>query len=174
MSKREKIIILVMVAAAVFAALNFMGMFDSKKAARQSGVNVEDLDNYISMISGQILQKTLSPTEIYTMELAQDNWRGNPFRLPPVEESADDSVNLDETDYSAVYQYIYSGYVKAGSRTFGIINGLEHKVGDKVGDMGFRVGRITPTKVVVIKTGLEITLNLSNSITPEATMEEGL
>ncbi|MCP4113947.1 MAG: hypothetical protein GY737_00825 [Desulfobacteraceae bacterium] len=160
MSKREKIIIVVMIAACIFAAANFTGFLDPAKEGPSSKAEMEEIDSFSTALSQQIMQKSLSRTDIHTLKLAQEQWHGNPFQMPETVEPLEELPGeMDEADESGSIQYIYSGYIKAGNRILCIINGMEYESGEYLGE--YRVTEITPKKVIAAKNDREIVLLLA-------------
>ena len=171
MSKREKIIIWVMIAAIILAVIYFWNLPRSKNNNMVLMNKSDNLDEFTTALSEQISQNSLSKVDVYAMELAQEQWYGNPFRLLDAKLT---STAGDETDYSEVEKYIYSGYIKAGNRILGIINGVEHLIGEQVGNMGFIVKEIFPAYVIVTKEGQDIELPLSRPVPKESQTSEKL
>lgn len=164
MSKREKNIIIILLIVGIVAGIYILTSYLGKNNELSQIQELEELDDVKAEISRQLSKGKLSDTEIYTMELARNQWQDQAFQI--IEkitiEDEDNDEEIVEIDDSIAYGYVYSGYVKAGKKIFGIIDNVEYQSGEEVdGGGGYHIMLITPEKVIVTKEGREIPLFLT-------------
>jgi len=164
MSKREKIIVIFMVAIAVIAAAHFLIVYVSTTNGILTQLREADnLDEFVASLSGSILDNRVTKTDIYVMELLQESWQSSAFQSFQEDERKVQTVqeeNGDDLDKVA-RKYVYSGFIKADGRFFGIIDGIEYEVGDEVvGGGGYRVMEINAKQIIVTKENREVPLYL--------------
>jgi hypothetical protein len=146
MSKREKIILAVMLVALAIAAFIF---FSGPSAQNPSVANEKELANVKALstqLTTDVKKDALTDSEKYVLERAEADWPRDPFlgkKLSPVSQIAGGAAGTRPADFA------YSGYLDVGNRRLAIINGLEYLVGDQLESGGFVVKSIDPEKVVL-------------------------
>ena len=149
MSKREKIIVLLMVLSVAYGAyaLFFEGRGSKTKATRTQKSSGE-LDGFVSEIAQRLAGMNQSETGAYTLALAESGWDNDPFL--ETELSVMKAAGREtEASVDIASLFTYSGYLKMGSRGMAIINGMEYEVGELLEETDYRVKRITPTRVFI-------------------------
>jgi|WetSurMetagenome_2_1015567.scaffolds.fasta_scaffold04258_3 hypothetical protein len=146
MSKREKIILAVMLVALSVAAVTF---FSGSSPQHTDVANQKELAN-VKVLSTQLTENVkkdaLTDNEKYVLERAEADWPRDPFlerKLMPVSPIAIGASGARPTDFA------YSGYVDVGNKRLAIINGLEYLVGDQLESGGYVVKSIDPERVVL-------------------------
>ena len=142
MSKREKIIIGVMVFSILFALVYFLS-----PAIMGLGAKPDDQytgsEKIIQEIATELKKVAASPNENYIISRAEAAWTKDPFykkvQPAPVKGTA------GATDI------VYSGFVDMGQKKLAVINGSTYQVGDKL-DFGssLYLRSVEPSRVVIV------------------------
>ena len=151
MSKREKIILILTLVAALYGLVDFFVLTPRKKnreAEQVTSSTNETLVNFITDSMDKITRIELQTKQLnrqYLILKIESNWENDPF-VQPLEQKPEQkktSVFLD------VPNVTYSGYVIAGKRALAIINGYEYGAGEIINGYDYRVINIIPQKVVL-------------------------
>jgi hypothetical protein len=146
LNKRQIIIIVVAIAAILFAVYTLLFSGKSSKDAKES--NPAGKDNYMSSIAGDLMKNPLNLTDAYIVGRAEADWGKSPFwEKGSYREWA--SRNDAKTKDDPASKIIYSGYVDVGKKKMAVINGLEYSVGEKLEIEGYVLKKITAAKVVI-------------------------
>ena len=148
MSRREKIILALTVAAVLFGAYSFLGTPEEPMAPGNGGQNMESLNAYVLGIAGSLPQLTLSETENYVIASAAARWPEDPFlrTQAPENQTAAKATNTKPADE---LDLIYTGYIEMMGRRIAVINGREYVEGDALEISGYIVRRIDPDEVKI-------------------------
>jgi hypothetical protein len=145
MSKREKIILAVMLVALLITAYLFLSDSSPQKTNVANEKELANVKALSTQVTEEVKKKALTDIEKYVLERAQADWPRDPFlekRLSRVAE-ATKGGGVRPSDYA------FSGYVDVGNRRLAIINGMEYFVGDQLESGGYLVKSIDPEKVVL-------------------------
>ncbi|RLB96772.1 MAG: hypothetical protein DRH50_00210 [Deltaproteobacteria bacterium] len=147
MSKREKIILILMLLAIAYGAYNFLFISSSRTSDVNQKKELEDLKKFVTKLAQDTTKRDLSATNTY-ISLASSKWTKNPFlqskfAIKPVTETHSNKVSAPEVILR------YSGYLKVGDRMLAIINGMEYEEGEELEQEGYIIKSISPTRVVV-------------------------
>jgi hypothetical protein len=142
MSKREKIIIGVMVFSILFALVYFL-----TPAITGQGEKPEDQytgsEKIIQEIATELKKVAASPNENYIIAKAEAAWTKDPFykKVQPAPIKGP----------TGAPDIVYSGFVDMGQKKFAVINGSTYQVGDKL-DFGssFYLRSVEPSRVVIV------------------------
>ncbi len=146
LNKRQIIIIIIAIAATVFAAYALLSGGKSPKDVKDS--NQAGKNNFISTLPGDLLKNPVNLADAYIVGKAEADWGKNPFwEKGSYREwaSRDDA----KTKNDPVAKILYSGYVDVGKKKMAVINGLEYNIGDKLEIDGYVLKKITAAKVVI-------------------------
>lgn len=146
MSKRENIIVALMLLVVAYGAYEFLFAGKIKTAPIKSQAGLEQLNAFISKVATST-QTGLSKTESYIIDRAQAEWMQDPMLY--IAEKAQPmrpSEELIETP-DMEYDVSYTGYLEMGSIRLAIINGMEYETGDRLEPGGYVIERIYPNKV---------------------------
>jgi hypothetical protein len=154
MSKREKTIIFIAILAVLYGAYILLLPSPSKKS--ETGTVNHSVSQGITTVSESKLVREMSDvlkndesarTEAYIADRAEEEWTNDPF-------STSDIFNSEKTEGSAKNtdkdNLIYSGFLEVGGRKTAIINGMDYRAGDDLEAGGYKVGRITPSSVIIM------------------------
>ena len=150
MSKREKIIVGLMVVAALYGGYTFLfsgSAGGKKKSYGQPQVGVNDLvAGLIKRIQGA--DTTAADTEILEKSSAQ--WQKDPFLVvkksrAPEEETEKEPEIIARGDLTGSFNY--SGYMEMGKNKLAIINGREYEEGDQLAIQGAALKKISAGEV---------------------------
>ncbi len=146
LNKRQIIIIIIAIAAIVFAAYSFMSGGKTPKDAKES--NPAGKDDYISRLAGDLMKSSVTVADAYIVSRAEADWGKNPFweKGSYREWAIRDEVKSKDDPAAKI---IYSGYIDVGKKKMAVINGLEYSVGDKLEVEGYVLKKITAAKVVI-------------------------
>jgi hypothetical protein len=152
MSKREKIILIVMVLAVIVGGYDFLFTSSSDNDHAGPELTAEDLNHFVTQVAESLSKKDLSKADIHILAQARAGWKSDPFLKSKLPVKLDGSINAAATDVAGV-RLSYSGYLTMGSRQLAVINGMEYSVGDELNQSEYIVESIAPNLVVIGVTG---------------------
>lgn len=150
MSKREKIILIIMALTVIYG---FYALFLENPTTREdkltaSGSKLDEFNKFITTVAA-LTKGGLSSEDTYIIERIPVNWAKDPllntrqsFDFKPDEEKED--MTLEKLGIS------YSGFMKMGKKSLAIINGLEYEIGEELPDNGHIVDQIYANRVVIV------------------------
>ena len=153
MSKREKIILIIMALTVVygFYALFLENPTPNRDRFASSGSKLDEFNKFITNVAA-LTKGGLTEEDAYIIERIPIKWTKDPllntrqsFDFKPDEEKKDTAVEL--------LGITYSGYLKMGSRSLAIINGIEYEAGDELPESGHIVEKILADKVIIVTRG---------------------
>ncbi len=150
MSRREKIMLFLALAAVVYGVLEW-GVFSSKEppAPPVTGKTGSSEGSVDKMMAKFMQVEIEHPHKKEVIAKIETPWQNDPFVQPGPQSGS--SRGASEETVSFVPDLLYSGFIFSGERAMAIIDGNEYFVGDTVIDTGYQVVRITPDKVVIQK-----------------------
>lgn len=146
MTKREKVIVAVMVAAVVAGGLQFLLPLGDKEATALT----PDLTELITQVQTRVQAGQLDDRERAILERAARPWSRDPF-ITHLPIAADSSRNKAEEE--STQGPVYSGYIAIGNRALAIIDGREYRADDFLNGREYRVVAIHPEGVQLIREG---------------------
>lgn len=159
MSKREKIILLLTLAAVLYWALDFMVLSRKNSGSNPGfGETSQQVKNFsagaMAKISRIDIQAKESNWQAWTSRI-ESPWDQDPFLSHTRQETKKKVRQLSPGD-----GLIFSGYMLVGDKAFAVINGMEYKRGETIEPQGFVVKKITSAKVVLQRKSEHIVLYL--------------
>ena len=145
MTKREKVIIGLMLTAVLFGAYTFLASPAGDEALNPEKT-MDEINNAIVDLAGKINRNSISKTGSI-IEKAKQKWKKDPFvqTLGPLDNLDNEAVDVQA---SAVPTSIrFTGFIHVGDKMVAIINGLEYEEGDIIGNGGLSVKKISREKV---------------------------
>ena len=152
MSKRERVILILMGLAIIIGGYNFLFTSSSDNDHAGPEMNVEDLNKFVNDVAESLNKRDLSKADIHILAQAKAGWKRDPFLKSKLPVKFDGSNDAAATDVSGI-RFSYSGYLTMGDRRLAVINGMEYNVGDELNQSEYIVESITPNLVVVGVTG---------------------
>jgi hypothetical protein len=154
MSKREKIILIVMALTIVYG---FYALFleNPSPGKPKLAATENKLDNFNKFITNvaTLVKGGVSEEETYIIDKIPVKWTKDPFLKTRKEVAVKpEKEKLDEFKKGATAQelgIVYSGFLNMGNRNLAIINGIEYEKGEKLPDGAHIVEEIHPNRVVV-------------------------
>ena len=153
MSKREKIILIIMALTIVygFYALFLENPSPGKPKLAASGNKLDTFNTFITNVAA-LVKGGVSEEETYIIDKIPVKWAKDPL-LNTIKDVAfkPEKEKLDEAKKSATAQelgIVYSGFLNMGNRNLAIINGIEYEKGEKLPASGHIVEEIHPNRVV--------------------------
>jgi cell division protein FtsL len=150
MEKREKILLVILLIAAAYAAYTYLFAGSEVKSVDDL-VNKGELELIKKEVQAKLDENQLTDLERYRLEVAERPWRSDPFY-----DRTRDIVSEDEqmdTQLPESVELRYTGYIMLGPTVYAIINDYEYQVGDEleISEPGFFLFEITKRKIVIGK-----------------------
>jgi hypothetical protein len=152
MSKREKIILVVM--AVVVVAGLYMLVMDSGAKKSVADTSLAEAKSAKTAVSKEMGNLALSETANYAIQSVNAPWSRDPFRKMSPEKNG---PSVDKEDKPGV-TFRYTAYVAIGKTRVGVINGREYEPGELLKEPGYRLVNVEPTKVVIAGPGKDNTI----------------
>lgn len=154
MSKREKIILIIMAVTVVygFYALFLENPSPGKTKSAATGNKLDTFNKFITTVAA-LVKEGVSEEETYIIDNIPVKWTKDPL-LNTRKEVAfkPEKEKLAEVKKGATAQelgIVYSGFLNMGDRNLAIINGFEYEKGEKLPASGHIVEQIYPNRVVI-------------------------
>ena len=160
MSKREKIIVAVMVLVLLIGGYMFLFTGESGSEQKTEDVmmrEVEEVKQFANDITAGLMVEEKTPSDSpYIIARASAAWSSDPFLEQEsvvafeAEKAKKEMPEVSPEELGLVY----SGYLTAGDNNLAVINGVEYGVGEKLDIPGdYLVKGITPVQVVIGREG---------------------
>lgn len=149
MSKREKILVGLMVLAVVYG-LYVWFLPTPHQAATVNDDNEQKALNAFIMKVAEKTTTGLSKNMAYVLQKAETKWQRDPLiQIEP--------KTLEEEEESRqpvlTSKITYTGFLRMGDKRLAIINGMEYEAGDRLEPSGFIIRSISPSRVVIAPPG---------------------
>lgn len=167
MTKREKIILSIMFLAIIWGGYMLFYNSEDTSSLKTSEVNIIENDAEIMKdLGSKLAQQKPSKLESRLIDLAKDPWTKDPFLTPAKglhSEGPDTEKKEKRTTVPSVPEvanYVYSGYLKVGSKRLAIINGLEYEEGESLFPAGCYLSKVRENHVIIGIVGKDTTISL--------------
>lgn len=147
MTKREKVIIGLMLTAVILGAYSFL-YSPSENIAVNSEKAITELNKVIVDMAGKINRNGRSSVE-YILQKAKEKWKKDPFVQSHGSFDAMEKKDGYKQVSAGPISILFTGFIHVGNKMIAIINGLEYEEGDVIGDGGMFVQKISREKVVL-------------------------
>jgi len=147
MSKREKIIVFVMVLAIGFGVYNLFIASPSKRGRIETGKKLTDLDKLVASVTEELNKADLTEAEAFIIARAEAEWVRDPFFERGLFVTPELAAQAEEVIFT------YTGYMEMGKKRLAVINGLEYQTGEELELGGYVVQSIHPDMVVIKSKG---------------------
>ena len=154
MSRREKVIVSIMVATALLGGYWYYSPSAPNSHDRGERQSVEQIIRFAKAAIQKLRSDDSLSKDLFRMRTAERRWEKDPFikskavlsdkqRVPapqkkPVAEGT--SMNL-----------LYTGFIEVGAKRLAIINGIEYATGEVIDTQGHYIRRIQPHRVDIGK-----------------------
>jgi len=144
MSKREKIIVGIMIFSILFALVYYLSPAVTGQGAKPAE-QYTGSEKIIQEIASELKKVASSPTENYVIARAEAAWAKDPFYKKVLPAAA--KTGPGGTGGADI---VYSGFVDMGGKKLAVINGNTYQVGEKL-DFGgaFYLKSVEATRVVI-------------------------
>jgi hypothetical protein len=162
MTKREKIIVGIMVLTVGYGAIELLLPRAKSVTGATAPQPAENLSVFISKVA-DAAKSAASESSALIIKKAEAAWKLDPFMVirkaaPPPAES-----RLPKDAVRAMPNLVFSGFLEIGSKRLAIINGMEYEAGDRVSPGAFSIKSILPDKVIMTSSQGEVVLPLQES-----------
>ncbi|MFW5975637.1 MAG: hypothetical protein ACOCP6_02630 [Desulfosalsimonas sp.] len=157
MSRREKIIVGLMIAAILYGAFELLVPAREQKESQSPEAELQSAEQVAEDISGEMQDSELGPGELHVLKLAGSKWERDPFyRLPENPGSGTGKA----ADNDGAEGLSYTGYLDVGGNKMAIINGVEYRPGQQIENTDAVIQSVSAERVVLRSndTGEQITL----------------
>jgi hypothetical protein len=149
MSKREKILIGLMLLAVVYGIYAWFLSSPQQAATLNNNYEQKALKAFIIKVAEKSTTG-LSKNQAYVLQKAEAKWKRDPLIQiePKTSEEEEDSQQPVLTS-----KIMYTGFLRMGDKRLAIINGMEYEAGDRLEPGGFVIRSISPSRVVIAPPG---------------------
>ncbi|MCP3950613.1 MAG: hypothetical protein GY697_00090 [Desulfobacterales bacterium] len=147
MSRREKIIVGLMVAAILYGGYNFLFSGSAGGKKKSYGKPQVAVNEFVAGLIKRFREADTTKTDAEIMEKSFAAWQKDPFLVVPKEK---DSAEIPEKEPEIIARAVstgafnYSGYMEMGKSRLAIINGIEYQEGDLLDVQGTALKKILP------------------------------
>ena len=156
MSKREKIILVLMALTVVYG---FYALFiagpprrGGSSIAAKSESKLETFNKFIASVAA-MTKGGLSDIDSYIIERIPAKWTKDPLLNTKGDFKFDEASEVLAATTTENLKLTYSGFLQMGDKSLAIINGMEYEAGEMLPQTDFRVGKILPNRVVILMRG---------------------
>jgi hypothetical protein len=156
MTRREKIIVFIMILVIIYGAYNLLLSSHPKKSAQvtvsasvKKSVNVSKKNKLLKDISDVLKEDKITGAQAYIAARAEREWMYDPFSISRLS-SEGSRIALGNTKEDV--KFIYNGYLEIGNKKIAIINGVDYQTGDNLELCGYKVKSISPSRVIIVNT----------------------
>ena len=151
MSKREKIILVVVFFAVMYGAYQIFLSSPIKTTSVDTEEETKLAKKLVKDLTGHLNKINTSGPENYIISKAEAKWVKDPFykKKFPVIKKVKKEVPKDTLSTLQRSRFTYSGYIEMGEKRLAIINGMEYQTGEELKTGGWIVLSIYPTRVVI-------------------------
>ena len=147
MSKREKVILILMFLAIVGGGYSLFFASSSPKISFDSSKR-GGTKSFVTDLTNKMANKDKSESSRYIISKAKTELKKDPFIRSEMAMMAKADRELAVTSVQKE-DFTYSGYLNMGIKSLVVINGMEYEAGDDLQQDGYFVKNIFPTKVVI-------------------------
>lgn len=148
MTRREQILLGIMGVVGVGAVISLLLPTGGKLPV--AAVSSTPATQVVQNVQTALAETTVSPNQLYVLDAAVRQASTNPFKpLPPGVQLGPKTASQTE---AAAQALSYTGYMSIGNQVLAIVDGLEYRPGEVVGDTGYILKAITPSKIVLTAT----------------------
>lgn len=167
MSKREKIILIIMIVAITVGLLEFLFNSSPDPNMMVNNRKLEELKSSLSSSALVLSSGKLSDNQLYVISMAAEKWIKNPFKkvLSKGELLKNKVYSSKEgsEDKRGIRGLIYSGFLSMAKKRMAIIDGIEYEEGDELETGEYIVKQIKPSEVILKMKNQDKTVSITLS-----------
>jgi len=150
MSKREKILVGLMILSVVYGAYVWFLPESQQAATLKEDDNQQKVLNAFIFKVAEKIKTGFPKNQAYVLQKAEAQWKRDPLIQiePKTSEKEEDSQQPVLTS-----KMIYTGFLRMGDKRLAIINGMEYETGDILEPGGFVIRSISSSRVVIAAPG---------------------
>ena len=165
MNKREILIIVVAVVIGIYGLLDYFVITgkvmngEGEKLAAEIGKINTFAESAGSNLTAVRAKNNFQDMD-YLISKAESKWDNDPFLIyGPADIELDETILVEE-----IAELSYTGFIRAGRKALAVINGMEYTIGEILKDVGYKVFKITSSRVVLLtEANKEIILQLEEN-----------
>jgi hypothetical protein len=148
MTKREKIIVALMVLTLGYGAIELL-LPRRTPGVPLSSAGAEGVNTFIAKIADAV-KAASSESSALILQKAEAAWIQDPLLeiRKPAPKRPEASAAAPPSRPAG--NLVYSGFIEIGPKRMAIINGMEYEAGDTVNPGGFTLKSVLPTKVLMV------------------------
>jgi len=162
LTKRQIVILAVMLLAVLYAGYDFLSKGRKSATSVDTGKKVEELGVLFKDITATLTKDTPAPAADYMIKQAETPWLRDPFYEKI--EAREASVTREMAQESALAavngKILYTGYLDTGRKKIAIINGNEHVAGDTLDVGGYVLKNIDPARITLYNKATNLTIEI--------------
>jgi hypothetical protein len=167
MSKREKIILIIMIVAILVGLFEFLFSSSPDPDMMVNKKKLEEIKSSLSSSALVLSSGNLSDNQLYIMSIAAENWAKNPFKDMFSNDVLSRNKNYSTKERSenkkSIQELIYSGFLSMAKKRMAIINGIEYEEGDELETRDYVVKQIKPSEVLLKMKNQDKTISITLS-----------
>ncbi|MCP4670927.1 MAG: hypothetical protein GY857_06445 [Desulfobacula sp.] len=150
MNKREKIILLLTIAAALYGILDYFVFSSEEKGPKTESEYKSDNNQILKQINSNLtsLLSTAANKKNadHFINMVESEWKKDPFTKlkKPLEKMEDSDITIDNIPVLE-----YSGFIQINNKIFAVINEMEYTIGEHIKNTAYKIIGITPGEVVL-------------------------
>ncbi|MBI9083073.1 MAG: hypothetical protein JEZ11_05705 [Desulfobacterales bacterium] len=153
MTRREQIIVVTMVLAAVYGGYQVLAPKARGPKPGNPSSNTKNLTPFAAEVIGKMRKLDSTPTDAYVIARGNSAWPDNPFFQGIIQQPEEEKKEENGPSMEAIRERLnFSGFLQIGDKTLVIINGLEYETGEVLMEYGYFVKSIAPRQVIIAKT----------------------
>ena len=158
MSRRERIIVGLMLVTLIVGGYIYFFSSEEQTGIQNPKMQTDALNKFVIDVVKDLTATDRTPLDNYMIANAEKPWKESPFiqkkivaqETIPSDTDLEKDLQQEPVTDEPLPELTYSGYLRFGSETLAVINGVEYTVGEKI-DSGIAVlEKITPTRIVVL------------------------
>jgi hypothetical protein len=154
MSKREKIILVLLLVAVLYGVYEVFLSSPKKGALQDRGEELKALATQVTELSKELSKGELLDKDAYTIAVAEESWTKDPFykkKIPIMRASSEAARSIAQGSQEVSFNY--TGYMETDRKRLAIINGMEYQTGEELDQGGYIVQGIFSNRVIIVVKG---------------------
>ena len=175
MTKREKIIVSLMVASIFYGAYELLLAGGDQPEIVHKADGPAQLQQFVGDVATSLAKVKPSASLGAVIKAAETPWAQDPFLQQVINMTAQRARTADQDARDAMNHH-YTGFLQMGDRRLAIVDGIEFEIGEEIDARGHLLKRILPTYIEIGRPGTEenftLPLEEADSAGSNAAVEE--